>query len=110
MKRDKILEEFLETNPDKDREQLEKIVTILMKNNPEIKIDKNFKEKLKNKLELSTDYQKKSFLRFFFFLAPVVWAICIFTFFFIFSNIWQNHKLTENTEFLMKSDRLVAWI
>ena len=104
MKRDKILEEFLETNPDMDREQLEKIVTILMKNNPEIKIDKNFKEKLKNKLELSTDYQKKSFLRFFFFLAPVVWAICIFTFFFIFSNIWQNHKLTENTEFLMKSD------
>jgi hypothetical protein len=72
MKRDKILEEFLETNPDMDREQLEKIVIILMKNNPEIKIDKNFKEKLKNKLELSTDYQKKSFLRFFFFLAPVV--------------------------------------
>ena len=69
MKRDKILEEFLETNPDMDREQLEKIVTILMKNNPEIKIDKNFKEKLKNKLELSTDYQKKSFLRFFLFLS-----------------------------------------
>ena len=43
MKRDKILEEFLETNPDMDREQLEKIVTILMKNNPEIKIDKNYR-------------------------------------------------------------------
>ena len=41
MKRNKILEELLETNPDMDREQLEKIVTILMKNNPEIKIDKN---------------------------------------------------------------------
>ena len=87
MKRNKILEELLETNPDMDREQLEKIVTILMKNNPEIKIDKNFKEKLKNKLELSTDYQKKSFLMFYHQLFDLFVYLHFSSFFQIFDKI-----------------------
>lgn len=95
MNKNKILEELLENNPDLKKENIEKIINILSVSNPEVKASDDFKEKLKNRLEIYWSYQKKSFSNYFFFLTPVVWAICIFTFFYIFWDFLGKKELNQ---------------
>lgn len=82
MNKKQILEELLENNPQIPEDRLKDILKVLLENNPDIKMDKNFRKNLKQKLKnISKTYEKPKIWNYFFFWAPLISAICIFTFF-----------------------------
>ncbi|PZM83801.1 hypothetical protein DLH72_03355 [Candidatus Gracilibacteria bacterium] len=82
MNKKQILEELLENNPQIPEDKLKDILKVLLENNPDIKMDKDFRKNLKQKLKnISKTYEKPKIWNYFFFGAPLISAICIFTFF-----------------------------
>jgi len=74
-KENKILEELLKNFPKLKLEEknLEEIINIIINNNPQINIDKNFKQNLKSRLYSIIKYKEKRRKPFFseLFLIPV---------------------------------------
>ena len=51
MDKNKIFKELLEQNLDIPKQKMENILNVLLESNPDVKIDKDFKKKLKLRLE-----------------------------------------------------------
>ena len=100
MKRDKILEELLEQNLDIPKQKMENILNVLLESNPDVKIDKDFKKKLKLRLESIWNFEKKRDpLQLFFFWIPIAWIIWVFAFFWYFYwGVWNFNFDSTNID------------
>lgn len=107
MNKTEILNELLQENPEISKEKIEEILIILLKNNPKVEINKNFKKKLKTRLLDIWNYEKKTFFqKYFKFFIPVFSTISIFVIFsFFYFDSLNNFKnfseknLMKNVEF-----------
>lgn len=105
MNKKELLNEILQENPEISREKMEEILDILLENNPKIEVNKDFKNKLRLRLENIWNYERKNFFqKYFQIFVPAfsaVWIFVIFSFFY-FDSFDKEQNFSEKK--LFKND------
>lgn len=112
MKREQILKEILEKNPDlkHKKESINKLIDILIKNNPDIKPDKKFSEGLKQEINSMIKSDEKSLKKLSIFTAFIQFISIAFIFawvYYSFNNVSFFNNNNINWDLTIKEKQSI---